>query len=469
MRARLLALLAFAVALAAGPSSRPALADSWNPYGKRRVPDPTGRWYVVLGPDDQGAAARFLFVEARAGSDPVPAIRDRPDQETKDAVVREGDAVVAKGTLPSAPLEVRVSSLGHGFAAMVEHANVGGGDSFAWVARDGAVKHVKRMADLFSPEEIRAFTHTTSSVWWFHAAWIDETSKEVMIVGNGGVLRAVGIDGGKVRQAGDAEVGRAVSSLDPEAAIPALDLAISRHTPGLEEALRLALADAERPLGVRLRAAAALADRGDRRGLDLLRSTAAVPTPPAGDKELRGFALRALPRALGEEATSTLRAAMGPPTDPTAWSGAMEGFATLGEKAVPALVAMLAEKDRGNDYRGGAAYVLGRVGTAAVLPPLLAAVVDPEEYVANAALNAAAAIGKGTISKELAALLDRGTTQDGRLASYFTEFREPASVEPLRRALARHAKDEYPRNVILESLRFQGALPPLAPHEHGPK
>jgi hypothetical protein len=443
------------------------------PYGKRRFPDPTGTYYVVVGSVTGGAA--FEYARAKPGSDPVTAQAFTGYGEApKEIGLREGDTVLASGTLPTAPLEVRVSSLGRGFAAMKEYGAVGGGDSFVWVGPDGRVKHVKRMADLFTAKEIEGFTHTASSVWWFRAAWIDEGAGEVVVVGYPGLVRVVSVATGKVRHGGDEEIRRAVASADSEALVPALDLAVERKTAGLEDRLRAILADAKTSTAARLRAAVALALSGDRRGADLVRATASTPTAAGGDEQERRYALEHLPDLLGEEAIPILRAAMGPPTNANAWSAATNGFAALGAKGVPTLVAMLGETGQSPDYRGGAAHALGRMApeaAKAALPALLAAVPDKEEYVANAALNAAIAIGKDSVSKELAAFLDAKTTQDGRLASYFTEVKEPAAVEPLRRALERHPKDSYPRGVILEALDFQAGKVrgPIPGHLHGPK
>jgi hypothetical protein len=450
MRVLLSVLLAATLLAGSVPAAR---ADSWMPYGRHRFADPTGRRYVVVEVAKGGVA--FTLVDARPGSPPAAAgASEGFGAPGPESGVREGDTVVATGTLPAAPLEVRVSSLGLGFAAMEEYGSVGSGASFAWVDRTGVVRHVLRMADLFTAKEIETFTHTTSSVWWFQAAWLDETAREAVVVGNGGLVRVVSLATGKVRRGGDEEVRRAISSPDPEAALPALDLAIARRTAGLEEPLRAVLADARAPLGARLRAAVALAGGGDRRGADLVRATAAAPAEK-GATDDRDFALAHLPTLLGKEAVPVLRQAMSAPGAPSTWWAGVLGFVALGEEAVPTLSAMLTEPGKGNDYRGGAAHALARIGSKAALPALVAAVLDREEYVANAALNAAVGIGKGSVSRELAAHLDAKTTQDGRIASYFEENLEPASVGPLVRALERHPKDGYPRSSILAALRFQ--------------
>jgi hypothetical protein len=446
-----------------------ARADSWMPYGKRRVVDPTGQYYVVVGDAEGGVA--FQYVRVKPASEPVTAQTFTGHGEApKEIGVREGDTVLAAGKLTTAPLEIRVSSLGLGFAAMEEYASVGHGESFVWVGADGRVKHVKRMADLFTPKEIESFTHTTSSIWWFHAAWIDETANEVVVVGNQGLVRVVNVSTGKVRPGGDDEIRRGIASSDPEALVPALDLAVDRKTPGLAERLRAIVADAKLAVAARLRAAVALAAAGDRRGADLVRATAVAPAT-GGAAEDKKYALANLPRLLGADAIPLLKKAMSPPADSGVWWAAVQGFLAIGEDAVPVLSAMLTEPEKSSDYRGGAAHALGRIGSRAALPALLAAVPDKEEYVANAALNAAIGIGKDTVSKDLAAFLDAKTTQDGRLASYFGEVKEPASVEPLRRALERHPKDSYPRGMILEALDFQAGKvrEPVPGHLHGPK
>src|SRR5205814_1490812 len=105
------------------------------------------------------------------------------------------------------------------------------------------------------------------------------------------------------------------------------------------------------------------------------------------------FALAHLPSVLGAEAIPLLKSAMRGESS-EGWSAAMDGFADLGEKAVPSLVAMLTEAGQSADYRGGAAHTLAKIGSKAALVALVAAIADPVEYVANAAANAAIGIGK---------------------------------------------------------------------------
>jgi hypothetical protein len=453
MRRSHLALAAAAAAVLAPSAS----GDSWMPYGARRAVDPTGRYYVALEGVKYGTGgAQFVFARAKEGSPPVAPFTSTgfQDPSPTDVGVREGDTVLAEGKLETAPLEVRVSSRGIGFAAMEEYGAVGGGTSFAWVTAEGEVRHPKKMSDLFTKEEIAKFTHTVSSVWWFRTAWIDEDAREVVVVGGGGLVRAVSVETGKVRKGGDAEIARALSFPDAAAVSAALDLVRDLKVAGVEERLGAMLADSATPPPTKLRVAGTLAARGDRRGKDVVAAAAATPQAAPWSKDDRRYALAHVGLALGVDAIPLLRAALeGPAGD--GWSDAQEGFAALGERAVPVLMEMVGEKGKTPDYRGAAAYALQKIGSKAALPALLAVVADPTDYVANAALNSAISIGKGSISKELAAILDGASTQDGRLASYFGEYREPASVGPLVRALARHPKDEYPRGVIAGALAFQ--------------
>jgi hypothetical protein len=444
--------VAAAIALVAAPAG----ADSWLPYGARREVDPTGRWSVVLRAGKQGVSAEFTFAEAPAGAPAVtPVAPGAPFAPNAPEVnVREGDAILATGTLESAPLEVRVSARGLGFAAMEEYGGVGGGVSFAWVGRDGSVRHPKRLGDLFSAEEIQAFRHTVSSIWWFRGAFIDEDARETIVVGVGRAIRAVSIETGVVRKAGAAEIRRALRFADPQAAALAIDLARELALDGVEDALAATLTDEHARLRLRVRAAAALAERKDLRGRAVLVAAAATPKPATVEKADYEFALEHLPAVLGLDAVPLLQAAMrGESAD--GWSAGMNGFVALGEPAVAALLAMLTEAGQSSDYRGGAAHALGRMGSKASIAGLVAALADPQEYVANAAANAVLAVGKASIAKDLVALLDKPTTQDGRLSSYFEEVKEPSSVAPLVRCLVRHPKDEYPRNVILRALVFQ--------------
>ena len=433
-----------------------AYGDSWMPYRGSVQSDATGRRYVVLHPPALGRGAEFLLCEAAPGSPDVVEVwqKDADAKPGPEIDVRTNDRVVLTGSLRSAPLHVRVSSAGLGFAALVEWFDAGHGDSFVWVGADGKTNHVRRIEQLFTQAEIDGFPKTSSSTMWFRAAWNDDEAKEVVVVGSGGLVRVVSMVTGRVRAGGDAEVLRGIRLSDPAARIPAADLLADSRAPGADEALVAVFASPTASAVARLHAAGSLAKRGDRRGKDLLVALAKTPPPAGVDREDRGYALEHLPFALGLDAIPALKDAMrGEPKE--GWSEAGTGFVALGQKATAALVAMLTEPNQSDGYRAGALRALERIKDRSALPALLAAAADPSVFVASSAMDAAIETGGASISKELAALLDRNTTQDSRIAAYFREVKEPASVGPLVRALRRSPRSAFSPDYFREALSFQ--------------
>jgi hypothetical protein len=438
-------------------ASAPAHADSWRPYGTRRFADPTGTYYVVIS-EGEGFDATFTFARARTGTARVRNTSPRDADKTEpEAAVREGDTILASGALANAPLEVRVASDGTGFAAMKEFAGVGRGVSFAWVSRRGEVLHAKRLSDIFDETTIGTFERSISSIWWFRSAWLEDEPARAVVVGAGNVLRRIDLASGAVSPGGDVDVVRALASTDPAAVRSALDVAVETPVKRVDAALAAILDDPTRAVGDHVRAAVALAVRGDRRGKDVVVRAASTPRLPGVEIEDYRYALARLPAFVGEAAIPALRDAMRGVSSP-GWGSAQEGFVGLGESAVRALVAMLVEKSGSNDYRGGAAHALRAIGAAraaSALCPLLITVRDPQEYVAGAALGAAVEIGGDAIASELIVALASGTTVDAGLASYFKRVRDARATDPLIEGLARQEPGEYAASVFAAALRFQ--------------
>jgi HEAT repeat protein len=209
--------------------------------------------------------------------------------------------------------------------------------------------------------------------------------------------------------------------------------------------------DEKHPVAVRLRAAVASKKAGD----DPRAGELFLAAIPRGQEEsLREYAIAHLGEILGDKAIPHLRDAMRGKAD-EAWSAAKDALAGFGEDAVPVLVEMLKEEKESPDYRGGAAHALGDMGKAgaAAVPALLEAVSDKVEYVANAAVNAAVAIGAPDLEERLAEILLKGSTQDSRLAGYFEDHPSDAAVKALVAALGRTKAATYERRRVLESLR----------------
>ena len=130
----------------------------------------------------------------------------------------------------------------------------------------------------------------------------------------------------------------------------------------------------------------------------------------------------------------------------------------MGAAAVPTLIEVLRDIRGSNDYRGGAAHALKRMDpndARPALDALLDATGDPEEYVANAAVNAAIHIDEHGIAGRLVEILARGSTQDGRIAMYLRGVRHPEAAAALEKALPRHKPDSFDAKRIREALEFQ--------------
>jgi hypothetical protein len=161
---------------------------------------------------------------------------------------------------------------------------------------------------------------------------------------------------------------------------------------------------------------------------------------------------------VGVEALPMLRRLMRGEADNEVWHPAQVAFVSLKEKSVPTLIEMLLEEGESADYRGGAAHALGEIGSPAALDALLIATATAEDYVANAAVNAAIGIGASDLDQRLAEILARGCTQDGRIALHFEEHPAQVALEPLRKALARAEPGSTERQWIENALRAVNAL-----------
>lgn len=287
----------------------PALADSWRRYPDRRVVDPTGTYYVVIhGQMLRGAS--FIYAKRAKGAAPVAPASDRDEGSPAGFGVREGDEVIAKGNLKDSPIDLLVSSRGHGFVAVEKYGQVGYGNSVAIVGPDGEVRHEKTLGDLFDAETIEGFTHTVSSIWWRQGQWLDEEAKEVVLIASGGRIRVVSLESGEVREGGPREVLRGLDQPAAAARSTALDLMRAGGLEGRGDRVIELLVRPTEPMAIRLRAAALLGIRGDRRGRELLIKAARKPREKGVGKKDRTFALSQLPKVLGAEAMPILRDAM---------------------------------------------------------------------------------------------------------------------------------------------------------------
>ncbi|MCZ6601638.1 MAG: HEAT repeat domain-containing protein [Planctomycetota bacterium] len=443
-------------------STLPVDADTWVPYRDQRVVDPTGQYYVVCKP--KGERSRkgipFLFAERGPDNDAVePAQepisgRGRGDLAESDENLfglREGDRLIARGTLVAHPYKILVSSAGIGFVAIERYGQLGFGESVVIVDKGGKIRHSLKLADLFTPEEISLFPHTASSIWWYEGGWIDEERTSVVLLGKGKIT-VVDFETGRVTPGGSREVLDAIASNDPALIQPALEATTMMRLGGLEDTLGNLLTDEEQPYSIRLRAAVALAVRGDRSGVDLVARTAQKPPPLPGGQEVWDYALLHLPDVLGEEALPILRDMMR--TRPgTAQAPVASAFIRLGEAGVPTLIDLMGDGEEGL-VRRAAASCLGQVGSKNALPALLDAAADDNVSLAAAALGAAIRIGGEEIAKDLLALLERGTSQDALLASHLQRMKYRKAIPALKAARRRHKKSSPQWRPIDSAIRY---------------
>jgi HEAT repeat protein len=428
-----------------------ATADSWMAPVAERFVDSGGDYHVVVSP-----AGKFKYARRGSANDALDAKRDAEGGWKSDRTIpiRKGDVLIAEGELPHRPMEVVVSNRGSGFVAIDQYAQLGYGDIVVVVDSAGRITHRKKLVDLFPKVGVGVFQHSVSSIWWRTGAWMDDDNEEAVIVANGGRVRIVRLASGDVREGGPEDIVRALDHPSAVARDMALDLVRDKKIVGVEPALVDLLGDADSARSTRLRVAVILAERGDLAGKDVLVEAAQSPRPEGISEQDHAYAIENLPAVLGVEALPLLRKAMrGPATD--AWHPAQLAFASLGEKAVPTLLEMLAEVEESPDYRGGAAHALGKLRSESALEGLLAAVGDENEYTANAAANAAIAIGGADCAAALVAHLRRGCTQDGRIAMFFEKVSYRDSIPPLIGLLERSNEDDFDRGRAIDALKFQ--------------
>jgi HEAT repeat protein len=270
-----------------------------------------------------------------------------------------------------------------------------------------------------------------------------------VIVGVGDLLREVSLKDGAVSTPGAEVVLTRVEDGPLADRILAFDVATRLLPPGTLEAANRFARDEKQPPGIRLRAVVALRRRGeDPNAEELFLKSIAKGEPD----DLREYAARHLAEVLGERALPHLRDLMRGTAD-EAWHSAQQGFRSLGEKAVPTLLEMLAEKEESPDYRGGAAHALGEIQSGKAYEGLLKAVTDPAEYVANAAVNAAIATGGPELEARLTAILRDGSTQDLRIAFWLADRKYDGAPPAILAAIGRLAEGAKDRARFFDALK----------------
>jgi HEAT repeat protein len=443
-------LLGFPCLLLAAVAAAPAEAGDYAPLPDYVIADAVGQYYVVWqrlgGPTHFGewGPTAFTVAERAPNTPPVRSAqayienlgRYEPDRggqhyrmlENPEVAVRPGDVVHGRGVFETPPRVVLVSSRGLGFVTLDLYGpNLPfvcdglGGHAVVAVSLEGKLRVAKTLSDLFTEDQIGRFPSNGASISWLRGGWINEGQAELVLLGAGNELRVVNLVSGHVRQGDEQDVVRGLDSQDPEAVKQALIIAADRRLPSALEPARKILDQGQRPPGVRLRAAVALAVLGDQRGAELIRTSATrqpqALDPTAWDREFqRAVAIEYLPEAIGRKALPLLADALR--NGRAEQSAAFKALVKLEEESVPTLSGMVAA---GNErrLRMAAIGILGQLGpTARAAAPQLAEALEDEEPLVR--IKAAFALVKMDPRRpHLAPVLRAGLRFDESAAGYF--------------------------------------------------
>jgi len=431
----------------------PAFADSWMPFRDKRVVSPSGRFYAVVRGGKGGVS--YELVERRDGA---PAMKGAVAADSYG--IRKGsggsidrdpeDTVVVTGSVPQLPMDVRVLEGGRGIVFFEKYARIGYGDVVTFVDAKGRIAFRHALRALFDQPTRSSFTRSVSSIWWYSGFAVSEARNLVLIVAAEDRLVTVSLEDGEVATPAPEALIPGFREGTPEERILFLETAARLKPKGmLPEALAIA-GDATETVSIRLRAAVAVKRAGGSARFDPLFLTGVAKGNPP---DVRKYATAHLGEVLGKGAIPIMRDLMRGPADNDVWHPAQEGFVSLGEAAVPTLCEMVVEKDQSPDYRGGAAHALAKIGSKQAIDALLTATAEPRDaYTANAAVNAAIAIGAPDLGRRLAKILEAGSTQDGRIAMYFESNPADYARNPLKAALKRAAPDSFAARRIQAAL-----------------
>ena len=405
-------------ALILGLFAAPVLADSWMPFQDMRVVSPSGKTYVVIKQQEGGVA--WELCRRAEGAEPMKgATADDAYGLRKGSggsIERDpADTLIGSGRVDQRPVRVRVLDEPAAFVLFEKYGSVGHGDALIYVDGRRGVVFRRKLEDLFDAKTRGTFLETVSSIWWHQGIAVDEEAKQILVVAAGDRLSQVGLAKGRVTRPEKEVLLRGFSRGLPAERELCLETAARLKPEGLH-AKALAIArDENESAGIRMRAAVAVRRSGGAEDFSALFIKGTEQDQPG---EIRSYAVSNLGEIAGEEAMPKLRQLMRGEADNDVWHPAQTAFVSLGEKAVPTLIEMLLEEGESSDYRGGAAHALGKIGSPASVNALLTATATAEESVAGAAVNAAIKIGAPDLGRRLAEILEKGSTQDARIARY---------------------------------------------------
>jgi hypothetical protein len=277
---------------------------------------------------------------------------------------RKGDIDLGHCELDVPPADVLVSSTGMGAVAIdawpSNQTDFSGATKNAMISisNNGVIQWRKNLEDLFGGEKV-LFTQlpqynlARGRVDWYRSGWIDETSREVVIVGFGqDMVRVVSVDTGRVRRASPEDICRAVADALAAGDADKLDRALpllaelGSNLRRARSLLSAVVADGKVSLANRLMAALPLAKAGDQRAVALFIRTVSTDA----DDRSNGYAIGHLQEVLGDNAVPLLRKAI------QQNRGRLNADVRLalerfGEKAMPILINMLDDQSNvGGQY-----------------------------------------------------------------------------------------------------------------------
>ncbi|MCA8978047.1 MAG: HEAT repeat domain-containing protein [Planctomycetes bacterium] len=425
--------------------ARPVPPDSWVAFSNQRVVSPSGMRYVVVKKAGRGITYELCQRAAGAAAMTAAAVSST-EKEPKVSIERDpADRLVASGKVAQLPYRIFVPDGFDGFLLFENYGGIGHGQSVIWIDGAGQEAVSLKLTDIFGvvPEQA---TRTVSSIWWNEAVWIDEAAGSIVVVAVGDEVRTIALADGAVATPDRDRILSWIATGSTAARSAALEL-VGRGEKSLLDAaapiaVRLFHDDGE-PMALRLRAAVMLSQAGAPVAAEPLFQAARAEGQP---EELRRYAVANLTCVLGDKALPVLRELMRGKAG-ALWGDCMQSFVRHGEAAVPTLIAMLGEAGESADYRGGAAHALGKIKSERALDALLEATATAEDYVANAACNAAIATGGEGLTERLIAVLAAGSTQDGRIAMYLTKHPTRAALPAIEAGLGRDGDRHHRRRL----------------------
>jgi HEAT repeat protein len=411
--------------------------DSWMPFADQRVVSASGRRYVVIREAKKGIT--YELCERAPGAPAMTAAKKAFGNDAARIDRDPADRLVHAGTVAHLPVGVVVPDALDGFLLFETYYTVGRAKSATYVDGTGAERFSLTLPQIFGQVPAAA-THSVSSTWWNQGYWIDEVAATVVVVAYGDELREIAIADGSVTTPDVSRLLDWCTTGATDSRCLALEVLGRLPAPDRKRAV---FHDAAAAIALRLRAAVVLSLAGTPVAADALFAAARATDQPDA---VRRYAVRQLPTVLGDKAIPVLRDLMrGKAT--SVWGDCYHAFAELGERAVPTLVAMVGEQGETPDYRGGAAHALGQIRSPAALDALLEATASADDYVANAAVNAAIATGGETLTERLVTILAEGSTQDGRITRHLAADVGAEAVRAIDAALARATDSDVRRRL----------------------